>query len=271
MGSIFPYGLDSFPLPNSESKLNEVPHAELHQSESYSIVALQNRVGVTGSLVATTIDFELHSTSSGHDHDGINSRPVALGPDESGFLSGSGSYDLGYFSDLSASFRVGHVIDRFNRLINSIDTAVSSAISGNGIEIQKDSITLSPSASILNFSGSNISGSVAGPTVTISVFEDYRQLLYLADNGPYEHFGTGLYHEFIYDNRTFVSASTWYTDSLKTKKIVEKTYLRNSAKQATEINYYLYYEDGTSLKRVFKDTISYNGAVEQSRTRDLVF
>ena len=41
---------------------------------SDQIAAIQARVGVTGSAVATTIDYELHNVDHGHDHDGINSR-----------------------------------------------------------------------------------------------------------------------------------------------------------------------------------------------------
>lgn len=271
MGSIFPGGLDWFPTPNSASKLNEIPHAELHLSESAAIVTIQERIGTTGSTVATTIDYELHNVSHGHDHDGVNSRPTAIGPDEAGFLSGSGSYDQGYFTDLSGNFRTGHVVDRFNRLFKSIDTAVSSSVTSSaGIEIQKDSVTLAATASVLNFSGSNISGSVSGSEVTITVNEDYRQLIYLADYGPYEHFGTSSYHEFTYESNIYVSSSTWYTDSSKVKKIVEKAYIRNNKKQAVEIDYFLYLEDGVTFKRIIKDTINYNGIVETSRTRSVI-
>jgi hypothetical protein len=268
MGSVFPQGLDNFPSPNSGTKLNEIPHAELHLSESAAIVTLQERVGVTGSNVTTTIDYELHDINHGHDHDGVNSRPIAMGPDEGGYYTGSLAYDLGYFTDFSSSFRVGHALDRFNRLVKSLDLTLSGAISGSGIAMESQGVELTPGATRVNLTGSGVSGSVTGSYVTYTIPElDYRQIIFLAENGPFEHFGTGSYHEFTYYQNVFVSTSIWYVDVSKSQKIIEKSYIRNNKQQATNVFYKLYNVDGISTKSTVEDIITYAGAVEASRVR----
>ena len=261
MGSFFPSDLDTFPLPTSANKLNDIPHAELHSSTSLGVEAVQQRVGVTGSAVATTIDYELHNVEHGHDHDGTNSRPVALGPAE----DGSATFSDGYFTDLSSSSRIGGTIDRINRTLNSL------TVSGSNIAFESQGVSLTEAGTRVNLSGSGVSGSVSGSSVTYTIPGlDYKQLNLLAEGGPFESFLSGMYHEFSYESRVYVSSSTWYEDNTKAKKIVEKIYQRNTKKQATQINYKVYQEDGISVKTEFMDLITYNGAVETNRTRVLI-
>lgn len=108
MSSTFPLTIDSFFNPTSGTLLNAtVPlkHSTQHTNINDAVFAVQTRIGVTSSSVPTTIDFELHDVSSGHNHDGVNSRNIAnlpfaailadcWGPFE-GYATGSltGSYE----------------------------------------------------------------------------------------------------------------------------------------------------------------------------------
>lgn len=264
MTSLFPNGLDSIPCPSGSDKLNIVPHAELHCSTSLAVEALQFRVGVTGSNVATTIDYELHNTSHGHDHDGINSRPVAVGPDCNG-LSGSGSYSNGFFTDFSGSTRVGCAIDKINQALGNLTLSGSASL----LALESQDSELTANAVRINLSGSGVSGTLVSPgTVKYTIpGVDYRQLIFLADCGPFEHESSPMIHDFIYFSPPFVSASIWWTDVTRTQKIVEKIYTRNGRKQATQIVYNVYENDGITVKTKVTDIVTYSGVLEVSRSR----
>lgn len=81
---------------------------------------------------------------------------------------------------------------------------------------------------------------------------------------------SGGYREIAYiASKPFINTITWYTNSSKTIKLVEKTYTyTTSVILPSKITLRLY--DGTvsnTLKRTIEDTISYSTVFETSRTR----
>lgn len=69
--SNFPTSLDSFTNPATTDKLNSPSHALQHGNSNDAIVAVETKLGVNSSAVATTIDYLLKNTSSidpGHHH-----------------------------------------------------------------------------------------------------------------------------------------------------------------------------------------------------------
>lgn len=118
----------------------------------------------------------------------------------------------------------------------------------------------------------NEEGQIAGP---LSRYLDsgsharLRQLIHLADgDGPFEGFASGAFLDT--EAVSFPSASIWYTDSSKTKKIVSQfvTYNNNNKSIATE-QWKAYDVDGTTVLSTVTDTITYKGAFELSRTRTI--
>lgn len=269
MTTYFPTGLDSFINPSGSDKLpgpTGTTHADQHTNANDSIKALENRVGVTGSAVPTTIDYELHNVDHGHDHDGINSRPIKLGT--SGSVSGSGYFDI------SPSSSAGETVFNINvallNLSNSIDNL---QVSASQIAFESQDVELTQNAVRVNLTGSGVSGSVSssvgGDVVTYTIpGPDYRQIQFLHSCGPFEPFGTGMYHSSSMGIKPFLSYSVWYEDVTKTKKIYDVEYLsRNSRKQAEIIIRKVYHEDGVTVKNTATDIITYDGPCETTRTR----
>ena len=273
MSTVFPSGIDSFVNPTGSNTLGTptVLHSVQHTNINDSVFAIETRVGVTGSTVPNTIDFELHNTASGHDHDGVNSKLINLST--SGSASGSG-----YFPYFSVTTSVGQAVFDINiALLNLSSSITNLVISGSSSSIAFESQTteLTTNAVRINFSGSGVSGSVsssmAGDKVTYTIPGiDYRQIVFLEKNGPFEHFTTpNMYHSCTYyPTIPVISASTWFTDGSKNYKICETIYkTRNSRKQATEIIYNAYFEDGITVKSTATDIVTYNGIIEASRLR----
>ena len=275
MTTSYPTGIDDFINPSGSNTLDGPPgttHADLHSNVNDAIEAIEARVGVTGSAVPTTLDYEVHNIEHGHDHDGVNSRPVALG------TSGSTDFGDGYFTDFTTETRVGDAVSRINEALKEISASLA-ILSGSGIAFETQGVELTPSAVRVNFTGSGVSGAVTssvggGDEVTYTVPGiDYRQILFLADCGPFENFSTAsMVHSFSYSPRPpFVSSSVWFSDSSKTQRIFEIDYgIRNSRKQATQIVYKVYESDGLTVKTTIRDIVTYEGPVEVSRTRTII-
>lgn len=67
----YPTTIDSFTDPDPTDPLNSPSHSGLHTDNNTAIEALENKVGVDGSAVTTSIDYLLKNTSSsdpGHKH-----------------------------------------------------------------------------------------------------------------------------------------------------------------------------------------------------------
>jgi hypothetical protein len=266
MTTNFPNGLDSFINPNSSDHLDGpagTTHADQHVNANDSIAALQARVGTTGSTVPTTIDYELHNTQHGHDHDGINSRPVKLGT--SGSVSGSGYFNI------SPSSSMGETVFNINIALQDLSSSINNiSVSGSQIAFESQTVELTSNAVRVNLTGSGVSGSVTGSYVTYTIpGVDNRQVQVLNPNGPFEPFGsTNMFHSYSYGPIPFVSYSCWFTDSSKTQKIYDVEYQnRNSRKQAEKIIYKSYNPDGVTIKSTVIDIITYVGVFETTRIR----
>lgn len=117
MASTFPITLDSLPNPSGSDTLDaagSLKHSVQHTNINDSMEAVQTRIGVTGSTVPTSLDYEVHNTSSGHDHDGINSRPIALGTSGSSCTFEDGLFDFTVFT------RAGDAICQINEVLKSL-------------------------------------------------------------------------------------------------------------------------------------------------------
>lgn len=95
-----------------------------------------------------------------------------------------------------------------------------------------------------------------------------RQLVHLAINGPFESFGpcavedTGPF--------PFATASIWYTDQTRAKKIVETRVSYNNHNMPVTMSYISYNEDGITQNAIVTDTITYtNNVFEASRNRTI--
>lgn len=117
----------------------------------------------------------------------------------------------------------------------------------------------------------NEEGQVVGP---IARFLDsgsharLRQLIHLADSdGPFEGFASGA----VCDTgpAPFPTASIWYTDATKTKKIVEQNVTYNNNKTIAIEVWKAYNVDGVTVLATASDAITYQGMVEISRTRTI--
>lgn len=96
-----------------------------------------------------------------------------------------------------------------------------------------------------------------------------RQLIHFIQDGPADGFASGAYKEIV--GYPFPSTATWYVDNTKTKKIVQVSYVRNSAQCATQITWDMYDLDGTTILHTVVDTITYYCNIfETSRTRNIV-
>lgn len=106
--------------------------------------------------------------------------------------------------------------------------------------------------------------SVTGSFVTPAEHERLRQLIHLADSGPYGGFTSEMYREVT--GRAFPTSIVWYdsTGSLK-KKIVEKL-VEWSGPLATKVTYKAY-DSSESLLSTVVDVVSYSGSFEVSRIR----
>jgi len=78
MAITFPTSLDSLVNPATTNTLNSPSHAGQHSDANDAIEALEAKVGVNGSAVNTSLDFLVKNTTSGHDHDGSDSKKVLV-------------------------------------------------------------------------------------------------------------------------------------------------------------------------------------------------
>lgn len=102
-------------------------------------------------------------------------------------------------------------------------------------------------------------------------FADLPLLILLVENGPFEAYGPGTFHEIQYQNKVFPKNRTWYVDSSKNKKILEQNIEYNSNKTPNQIVWKVYNKDGTTIKKMSVDTISYvSGTIfESTRIRNI--
>lgn len=140
----------------------------------------------------------------------------------------------------------------------------------NGIYRRNDTNTLwiATSASISlssSFSTFALTASyVPGGTTDVG-HKTLRQLIHLADGGgPFEGFITGVTLET--GPQPFPTASIWRTAD--TKKLVQKSIVRNASQLPTSIQWQVYDVDGITVLATVTDSITYmNNVFEVLRTR----
>lgn len=92
-----------------------------------------------------------------------------------------------------------------------------------------------------------------------------HQLVHLAEEGgPFFGFGNPIQDEGPFP---FPTASIWWTDSTRTKKIIEKLVTRNSNSSPATIQWQAFATDGVTVVESMTDKILYKGAFEVSRSR----
>jgi len=114
----------------------------------------------------------------------------------------------------------------------------------------------------------NEEGAVYGPVssfITSGTHPKLRQLIHLAENGPYEGFVAGSTLDI--GPQPFPTASIWR--EANGAKLVEKLWTRNQNKSPSIIRWRVFAPDGTTVLTTITDTITYDGAFETSRTRTI--
>jgi hypothetical protein len=98
------------------------------------------------------------------------------------------------------------------------------------------------------------------------------QLLHLADGqgGPWEDYLSGAFRETLPLGNPFPTSIVWWTDSSKTKKIVDKFITYNPNKTPATITWAAYDIDGVTVVSQIRDTFTYSAVFEISRTRTIL-
>jgi hypothetical protein len=94
-----------------------------------------------------------------------------------------------------------------------------------------------------------------------------RQLIHLAETGPFDGFGSVIYRETLPASSPFPTSIIWWESSAKLKKIVEKEISYNTSNFPISIVWIAYDVDGATPVATSTDNIVYFGAFEISRTR----
>lgn len=123
--------------------------------------------------------------------------------------------------------------------------------------VLKDAITGAKTLAQLSASSSGISE---------ETHKTLRQLIHFIDGGPAEGFASGAYREVT--GTVFPTAIIWWESAAKLKKVVEKTLAYTGAFPTTVV-WKVYAADGVTVLATVTDTITYSGAFETSRTRDI--
>ena len=108
----------------------------------------------------------------------------------------------------------------------------------------------------------------AGGGITPAQHKALRDLIHFIDDGPADGFASGSYKETTY-NGVFPTVIDWWEDVTKTQRIVDLTITYTGAFPTTEV-WRMYDTDGVTVLVTLTDTITYNGALEATRTRTWV-
>lgn len=111
--------------------------------------------------------------------------------------------------------------------------------------------------------GLEVEGS--GSTIPEAQHKVLLQLVHLAETGPWDGFGNGLFKETL-PAGPFPTSIIWWTSITKEKKILEKT-ITYAGPFESVIVYQVFDVDGITVTATATDTITRNGAFETSRLR----
>ena len=106
--------------------------------------------------------------------------------------------------------------------------------------------------------------------LTVSGHRTLRQLIHFIDDGPAGGFATGAVKQILPSANPFPTSVIWWEDALLTKRIVDKTIVRNPNKTPATVQWRMYDVDGTTVLETVTDTYAYSGIFEISRTRAIV-
>jgi len=112
-------------------------------------------------------------------------------------------------------------------------------------------------------------GSQSSGGITDSQHKSLRQLIHFINEGPADGFASGAYKEILPAANPFPTSIIWYTDNIKTNKIVEKTIVYNTNKTPNSITWKMYDINNILIATII-DSITYNGVFELSRTRTII-
>jgi len=100
-----------------------------------------------------------------------------------------------------------------------------------------------------------------------------RDLIHFIDQGPADGFDTGAFKEILPAGSTFPTSVTWYADSGKTQKIVEKLVERSAGAatnvKPTPITWIMYAENGVDVVAKVIDSITYSSVFEYQVEREI--
>lgn len=107
--------------------------------------------------------------------------------------------------------------------------------------------------------------SVTSSIVSAGTHRTLPHLVHLADvGGPFEGYSGALKDA---GPMPFPTASIWWTDATRTKKIVQKLVTRNANMSPVTIQWQTFATDGVTVAESMTDAITYDGVYEVSRSR----
>jgi len=138
-------------------------------------------------------------------------------------------------------------------------------ISGSDFPVENGQVTYVSGVGFQFYEEGSIKTLSASNGVTATDHNKLAQLIHLAESGgPWQGYAGAIKETGPFP---FHTASIWWTDATKTKKIVQKVITRNSNKAPVTVQWTAYQADGTTVAEMLTDTIYYNGVFEISRSR----
>jgi hypothetical protein len=135
---------------------------------------------------------------------------------------------------------------------------------------------LATATDVINYSGAfetdrtrTITDTPAPSFITEQQHKTLRQLIHLADGqgGPYEGFVSLAYRETL--GGAFPTSVTWYENSTKAKKYVDKIITYTGSRQIDTVTWHVYDTDGITVLSTVADSVSYSTFFETSRVRSI--
>lgn len=199
----------------------------------------------------------------------------ALEIDAIELLSATGTLSIGSTMGASDTIELGSS-DSMTAVLGDLDVDGDIVVSGAaGITFEDSSTQIYRDGNDLKFKDTSnptpktLTELLAGSgALTETAHRTLRQLIHFINDGPAEGFTSGAYRETV--GGAFPTSITWYTNSGKTSKIVERLITwGTSPKVVTQDQWKMYDTDGSTVLVTVTDAITYSGALETSRTRTI--